>query len=209
MANVYLHKRLDTNEIFYVGIGNSVKRAFDKNSRNQYWNNIVNKTDYTVEIYAENLDWESACRLEKKLILQYGRKDLGLGTLCNLTNGGDGVIGHSKESIEKIRKAHLGREHSEQERRNRSNSLKGKKRSAETKKNMSKARIGIKFSESHIQNLSNSHKGNVSSNAKNTIDLLTGYCFDSLRLACLSLNLKYKTEHAKMKRNTNQRFIYL
>lgn len=209
MAYVYLHKRLDKDEIFYVGIGNSIKRAFDVNSRNKYWQNIVNLTDYSVEIFAKDLEWKDACELEKLLISKYGRKDLGLGTLCNLTNGGDGVLGHSNEAIEKIRKAHLGRKQSEQEKNKRADSIRGQKRTIECRKKMSKVRIGIKFSETHLRNLSESHKGQVSANAKTTIDLLTGYCFDSLRLACESLNLSYKAEHAKIRRNSNHRFIYL
>ena len=29
MAIVYLHRRTDNNEIFYVGIGDDIKRAYD------------------------------------------------------------------------------------------------------------------------------------------------------------------------------------
>ena len=64
---VYRHRRLDTFEIFYIGIG-SIKRAYLKHGRNKHWNNIVNKTNYQVEIIAENLDWETACELEILLI---------------------------------------------------------------------------------------------------------------------------------------------
>ena len=38
MAYVYKHTRLDTNEIFYIGIGsdNSFNRAFSKKKRNNF-----------------------------------------------------------------------------------------------------------------------------------------------------------------------------
>lgn len=89
---VYRHRRLDTNEIFYVGIGKSEKRAYSKRSRNSLWHNIVNKTDYSVEIVAELDSWELACELEQLLIQEYGRRDLGLGSLVNMTDGGEGSL---------------------------------------------------------------------------------------------------------------------
>lgn len=48
-----------------------------------------------------------ACEWEKTLIGFYGRKDLGLGNLTNLTNGGDGTAGrkHSEETKKKMREA--------------------------------------------------------------------------------------------------------
>jgi hypothetical protein len=64
---VYRHRRLDTNEIFYVGMGSN-KRATSLNNRNELWKRIVNKTEYVVEIVSENLTWEDACELECLLI---------------------------------------------------------------------------------------------------------------------------------------------
>ena len=95
MAYVYRHIRLDKNEPFYIGIGSdkNFKRAFDRFSRNRHWNFIVNKTEYDVEIFMDNLSWEQACEKEQELISLYGRKDLGKGTLVNLTDGGDGSVG--------------------------------------------------------------------------------------------------------------------
>lgn len=54
-------------------------------------------------ILHENLDEKTALLYEEKLILFYGRKDLGTGLLHNMTNGGDGVSGWipSKEWREK------------------------------------------------------------------------------------------------------------
>lgn len=52
---VYRHRRLDTNEIFYIGISNNNKRPFNTKTRNNIWKKIVNKTDYIVEIIANDL----------------------------------------------------------------------------------------------------------------------------------------------------------
>lgn len=113
MAYVYLHTRLDKNEPFYVGKGSDRKgekykyrRAFAKKGRNRYWLNIIKLTKYKVEILFDNMTTEEACQKEIELIKFYGRADLGLGPLCNLTDGGEGVYGCkvSPERIEKMRK---------------------------------------------------------------------------------------------------------
>lgn len=95
MAVVYQHKKVSNNEVFYIGIGKEIKRAFNKtNHRSKHWKNIVNKHDYIVEILFTDLIWKDACQIEQYLIKFYGRKDLGLGSLCNMTDGGDGTLGH-------------------------------------------------------------------------------------------------------------------
>lgn len=109
MALIYLHRRLDTNQVFYIGIGNTKQRAYSKNNRNLYWHNIVSNIGYNVEIIEENLSWEEACQKEKYWIKLYGRKDLNEGTLVNMTDGGDGGDTLSsrpdiKEKFKSIRK---------------------------------------------------------------------------------------------------------
>jgi hypothetical protein len=102
MAIVYKHIRKDKNEIFYIGIGKTIARAKSKKSRNNHWYNIINKTDYSIEIIHNNISWEDACELEKTYIKQYGRKDLGLGLLVNMTDGGDGISNISDETKKKM-----------------------------------------------------------------------------------------------------------
>lgn len=90
MALVYRHRRLDNNQIFYIGVGADEKRAFQKRDRSIFWNRITSKTDYSVEIIQRNLSQEDAFELEIFLISLYGRRDNKTGILCNLTDGGDG-----------------------------------------------------------------------------------------------------------------------
>lgn len=106
MAYVYKHIRLDTDEVFYIGIGSDDKftRAYSKKRRSKFWKDLTKSIKYKVEIIYNNVSWEEACQKEIELIKLYGRRDLGLGTLCNLTNGGDGVNGykHNKDRLLKI-----------------------------------------------------------------------------------------------------------
>ena len=105
-AYVYTHTRLDTNEVFYVGIGtqDNYIRASRTANRSVFWKNITKKTGWKVDIVFDNLSWEDACEKEKQLISFYGRKDIGTGILVNHTNGGDGSNGRifSKETRKKM-----------------------------------------------------------------------------------------------------------
>lgn len=90
---VYRHRRLDTGEIFYIGVGKKGKRAYAKNGRSLLWRNIVNKYGYKVEIIVSFKFYEDALNLEKAYIAKYGRLNLGTGPLVNLTDGGEGSLG--------------------------------------------------------------------------------------------------------------------
>ena len=48
MACLYKHIRLDTNEIFYIGISNGLKRPYSTKDRNKHWNNIIKITKYLI-----------------------------------------------------------------------------------------------------------------------------------------------------------------
>ncbi len=143
VAYVYRHIRLDKNEPFYIGIGtdNNFKRAREKTRRSEFWNKIVSKTDYEVEILFENIDIEKAKKKEIEFISLYGRKNLYTGTLVNLTNGGDGAFGrvfsHSEESKKKM----------SQTRKGMTSNRKGKKLSEELKKKLSDSKKGKTWDE--------------------------------------------------------------
>jgi hypothetical protein len=104
MAVLYRHIRLDKNEPFYIGIGKTEKRAYEKIKRNQFWCNIVAKTDFEVEILFDDLSWDEAGEKEKEFIKLYGKKNNKTGTLVNITDGGGGILGvrHTEESKRKI-----------------------------------------------------------------------------------------------------------
>jgi hypothetical protein len=189
MAIVYRHHRLDKNEVFYVGIGNKESRALDMVHRNHIWKGIKSRSEVDVEIVARDLSWELACELEQLMISEYGRIDLHSGTLANLTDGGDGSVGvkQSQETIDK-----------------RANSNRGRKNTEETKRKMSEARKGIVFTAEHLENLRTSHLGQKGWNAKEVIDLQTGFAYDSLREGCLSVGVSYKAEWAKQNRKSKK-----
>jgi hypothetical protein len=134
MAVVYQHRRKDNNKVFYVGIGKHEKRAFDKYRRSKLWKDFVKNHDYSIEITHKDIIWEEAASIEKYLIAFYGRRDLGLGSLINITDGGDsGILNHTKEVIEKMRKAKVGKKLSEHHKKKISEAGKGRIVSENTK----------------------------------------------------------------------------
>ena len=145
MAIVYAHRRNDSNEIFYIGIGSHTRRAYDKRSRNKHWYHIVNKHGYTVEITHKDICWEEACSIERYLIAFYG-KVCNSGTLVNVTDGGDGVLGlkQSEYSKQKSREFHTGRVVSDSTRMILSKKLKGRVFSESTLEKMRIAKKGFR-----------------------------------------------------------------
>ena len=109
MAYLYVHIRKENDEIFYVGIGSDTEgkyiRAHSKKRRSKFWKDMTKNREFIIKILHDNLSWKEVCEKEKELIELYGRKDLGLGPLVNLTNGGEGVNGysHNEERLNKIR----------------------------------------------------------------------------------------------------------
>lgn len=105
MAYVYGHFRLDTESLFYVGIGSDSKskytRAYSKKGRSKFWKDLTKEIHYRVEILKDGISWEDACFEEKRLIKLHGRKCLGTGTLCNITDGGEGVNGYRHSDTRK------------------------------------------------------------------------------------------------------------
>lgn len=88
-------------EPFYVGKGKNNRINVHLNvvdNQNKLKQRIINKiknnnkNPIVIKLY-ENISEYSAFRLEKYLINKIGRHDLKLGSLANLTNGGDGVSG--------------------------------------------------------------------------------------------------------------------
>lgn len=111
---VYLHKTTEGLP-FYIGIGTKqfgdhqstckkYGRAYSKTGRTQFWHRIVKKHGITIEILVESNDYEYIKAQEIFFISKFGRRDKKKGTLCNLTDGGDGTIGtvFSEDRIKKM-----------------------------------------------------------------------------------------------------------
>lgn len=140
MAYLYRHIRLDKNVPFYIGIGKSdsdFNRAYSHKNRNVYWNNIVNFTDYRVEIMLDDITWEQACEKEIEFINLY-KKNTENGTLCNISDGGGGGF-LSKEINEKRKRTLTGHIVSQETRDKIGLKAKGRKASDQTKSKMSLA----------------------------------------------------------------------
>ncbi len=173
MGYVYKHIRLDTNEVFYIGIGGfdkyekefSYKRAYNKR-RNNLWQKITNKSDYNVEIILENLTWKEAIKKEIEFIKYYGRINLNTGTLSNLTDGGDGTKNKiiSLETKNRMSESKKGTKLSEETKRKISKLHTGRIKSEDEIKKLSKALLGHKISEETKKKISEIKKGKIAHN---------------------------------------------
>ena len=155
MAYVYKHTRIDTNEVFYIGIGSDEggnhTRAYSKD-RSKYWKKVANKVEYRIEIIVDNIAREEAVVIEKELIAFYGRILYNEGTLVNILDGGQsGCSGYKhtpemKKHLSLLKKGTLG-------------TNTGKKFSEEHKRKMSESQKGRTFSEEHKRKISENQKG--------------------------------------------------
>lgn len=94
---VYLHRRGDNNEVFYVGKGCG-KRAIATKGRNSWWTRVYEKYGRVVEYLEKGLTQDDALALEMETILFY--RACG-HQLCNLTGGGDGGVDGPKRKAMK------------------------------------------------------------------------------------------------------------
>lgn len=169
---IYAHIKIEDGEIFYIGKGCG-NRAGKTTKRSSFWNNIVNKYEYDILLIEEHLSNEEALIREQYYIKLFGRRDLGLGTLVNHTDGGEGCINiseehrnklsisssgtnnpfygkkHSEEALDKIRLARSKQILTEETR----NKYKLRKPSEETRLKMSLSKIGKKPKQSSIDKM--------------------------------------------------------
>lgn len=179
MACLYRHIRTDLNVPFYIGIGNAIDRAYSKTHRNKHWTSIVGKTSYEVEIIFDEITYEFAKEKEKEFIELYKRKEDG-GTLCNITKGGDGVLGiiHTEEARRKMGEPNKGKTISDWHKKRISEFHTGKVISEETKKKMSEKAIGEKnhrygskaSEETRLKMVISAKRGEDNQSAKLTIE---------------------------------------
>jgi hypothetical protein len=210
MAIIYRHRKAGTQEVFYIGISVNKYRPYEERRRTKYWGNIVNKYGFEVDIIFNDISYEEAKEGEKLLIKLYGRKDLGLGPLVNMTDGGEGTLGRivSEETRKKIsdlkkgNKYFLGKKHNEITKKVLSEKLKDRLFSEETKKQMSDSHKGVKFSEERMEKIkqrTNKHlktedaiiKSGLS-RRKIILNIETGIFYSGLKEAADTINMNYK-----------------
>lgn len=104
---------------------------------------------------------ERAFAYEQKLIKRFGRRCDKTGTLCNLTDGGEGACGRT--ITDKVREAssrtHAGKILSRETRRKISQSLTGKRHTAATKRKISATQRNRFFTPLHRKRISQSLTG--------------------------------------------------
>jgi hypothetical protein len=138
---IYIHTRKDDGTVFYVGKGtdegNLIYERSKSTERNQWWKNIATKTDYSIDIVFTSNSESDTFDKEKELIKKYGRRDLGLGTLVNLTDGGEGMENPSEETRRKLSESRMGEK----------NHNFGKQLADTTKQKLREVNLGKKLSE--------------------------------------------------------------
>lgn len=97
---VYVHRRLDTGDIFYVGKGSN-DRAWSSTGRNSYWKSVVNKSGFDAEILVGNITEKSAYSIEREMISLLRKLNV---KLTNLSDGGEGGASGYKYEGEKLKR---------------------------------------------------------------------------------------------------------
>ena len=209
---IYQHLKADTNEIFYVGKGNK-KRAYSHN-RGEYWKRVVAKHGLIVQIIHQDLDEDTAFKLEIETIQIYRSQGI---KLVNMTDGGEGTSGrittdesrlnysksrlgdknpmfhktHNPEIIEKIRQASVINHANPETKAKLKKALTGINRSDETKEKIRQVRTGTKRSDETKKKLSDAKKGKTS-NRKGV--KLSEETKEKIRLANLGKKLSQETK---------------
>jgi len=225
---LYRHIRLDTNQVFYVGIGTKRKyyashvaeysRAHSRENRNNHWNRIVAKTDIRVEIIYETFDSIELINKEIEFISLYGRRDLGTGTLVNLTSGGEGINGISDKTRESMSRAKQGTTRTDETKEKIRKAVTGRKHSDETKYKCSLINLGRVSSQETRDKISKASKERFKdpeerkkyrhSSSNIYLDLQTGIYYEYLKDACLAANYSYTRAKTNIKRKVKHiRFI--
>lgn len=122
MQNFYVYVYLDLQNIpFYIGKGYGKRYLVERHIRggNKLLAHKILKIgieSVIIKFLFTNLPEDLAFEQEEYWISYYGRRDLGKGPLCNLTNGGDGPFGQvfSIETRQKMSLVKLGKHHSEE-----------------------------------------------------------------------------------------------
>ncbi len=115
-----------------------------------------NGVEPNIEIIQRFSKEEKALKFETSEIKRIGRRNLGLGPLTNLTDGGEGSSGYvtSDKTKQKLREALLGRVISKETRQKIGDFHRGKKYSKETCQKMGEARRGSRHTKESRRKIS-------------------------------------------------------
>ncbi len=117
---IYAYYDPDTDIPFYVGKGHGRRHLSHlrevrngtnkKNHKIHKIKKMINEgKDPIIRFLEENLSHEESIIREKYWIAHFGRIDLETGSLCNMTEGGDGRVQWSKSERDKISKLNTGK----------------------------------------------------------------------------------------------------
>ena len=196
---VYQHRKADSGEIFYIGKGMG-RRAYDSFHRSKYWKSIVAKHGLIVEFIKENITEPESLELEISIIELFRQKGLKIINMTNGGDGTTGYthteehkkrmssilsgennprfgrVGTRKgaiatqETVEKLRLSHIGKKHSEEEKKKIRESTKkarqgiktlgmtGRVHSEETKAKMRAKALGRRLSAESIEKIKTTKK---------------------------------------------------
>lgn len=163
---VYVHKYASgpkEGHVFYVGKGKG-NRYLSKHSRSSFWNNIASKYGFIAEVLFKFNNESCAFSFEVAIIKFIGRKNL-----CNLTDGGIGLVGPCYLTKEKISKSSKGKKISDHHKEIISKFHTGKKMSKCAIEKTRQAKIGKKMSLSAKMNMSIAKSGKNHPNFDSTV----------------------------------------
>ena len=140
--------------------------------------------------------------MEIFLIFIYGRRDLKTGTLCNLTEGGNGAVGRklTEEHKKKISISTKGKIISDNHKAIISFHHKGKILSEETKRKIIETKKNKKLLKPIIKKEAKFTKGR----SKIVLDIEMGIFYYSILEASEAFNIKFKTLSNQLIRNINK-----
>lgn len=204
---VYVHKKADCGEVFYVGKGSvrvrhktlTHERAHCRTSRSAWWHRTVSLHGLAVEITASCRTDADAQNLERLLIAQVGRRDTGAGALVNLTDGGDwhsGLVVSAATRLKRSEQAKRPRSESwrasiRRARKNGGNGgvvRKGDKLPAGWRANIGAAKLGA-------GNPMYGRTGDDHPTARRVVDIASGATFPSVTAAAREYGLRMQRLH--------------
>lgn len=202
----------------YMGSGVALKSAINKYGIDNFEKQIIEFFDTREDaLIAESIVVNQIC-VESRMF--YNLKEGGLGNSTNDVSGKKNpMYGVSRFGRDN---PFFGKKHSNETKELLSRQRKGKSiHSLETRRKMSETRTGVAIhSEIEKQKRSVAFRGSRNPmygitkgnhpSAKPVIHLDTGFCFDSLKGACESLNIKYTTAVNRIRdKSTTNSFCYV